>query len=167
SPAFIWFDRNRPAIQGRAGPVPPAVDHQPFAVRRERRLVVRRTRQRERPQVKAEFGIGRADKGLGWVAKNEVNKATVRRNLKSVCLTAKIGKGRCDGPNRLAVGVHEAEARREGGDKDSPVRQRVDAGGGAGSAIGQAPFAAEAAAIPGEEEKLILSVDDPAGRVQR
>ena len=84
----------------------------------------------------------------------------------SVC-SANIEDRRCDGPNRFAAGVHEAEARRRRSDKDSPVRQGVDASGRIGSAIGHAPFVAQAAPVPGEQETSLLGVIDCAGREQR
>ena len=71
-------------------------------------------------------------------------------------LTAKVEDRRWDGPNRFAAGVHEAEARRHRGDKDSPVRQSVDAGGRIGSAIGHALFVAQAAPVPREKETFGL-----------
>ena len=52
-------------------------------------------------------------------------------------------------------------------DKDSPVRQGVDAGGCVGNAIGHAPFVAQAAPVPGEKESPALGVFDGAGREQR
>ena len=72
-----------------------------------------------------------------------------------------------DESNRFAAGVHEAEARRQRGDKDSPVRQGVDATCRIGSAMGHALFIAQAAPVPGEQETSTLGVVDRAGREQR
>ena len=88
----------------------------------------------------------------------EVDNLTVLGHAHDVGLLAIIEDGRWDCPNRFALRIHEAEARRRRSDKDPPVRQGVDAGGRIGSAVGHAPLVAQAAPVPGKKEASILRV---------
>ena len=148
----VLCERKHPTVQRGTGSVPPTVNCQAFAVRRKRQTVVRRrTRQCERPHVESQHGPRQ-------FAIAEVDNLTVLGHAHDVGLLAIIEDGRWDCPNRFALRIHEAEARRRRSDKDPPVRQGVDAGGRIGSAVGHAPLVAQAAPVPGKKEASILRV---------